>query len=186
MAIFTSAVLTTFPRALPGWGGMARGAGPRQLEILKGRSASWICSVAALLAAAMTGCGGNNSGNGDLNAILRPWVTEVAPANNALGVSFTNPVITVTFNEQMAPINGGATFTLSSALNANVSGMVALDSTKRVATFTPTNPLVPSTLYTATVNGFTSNTTGRAMENAYTWSFTTEVPLTAAEVPAEK
>jgi len=145
-----------------------------------------MCSVAVILVAATIGCGGNNSGNGDLNAILRPWVTVVAPVNNATGVSITNPVITATFSEQMAPIDGSTTFTLSSALNASVAGTVTLDSTKRVATFTPTNILVPSILYTATVNGFTSNTTGRAIENAYVWSFTTGLALPAVETPVEK
>jgi len=156
------------------------------MKSFKSSSAPWMCSVAVILVAATIGCGGNNSGNGDLNAILRPWVTVVAPVNNATGVSITNPVITATFSEQMAPIDGSTTFTLSSALNASVAGTVTLDSTKRVATFTPTNILVPSILYTATVNGFTSNTTGRAIENAYVWSFTTGLALPAVETPVEK
>lgn len=143
-----------------------------------------MCAVAVILAAAAIGCGGNNSGNGDLNAILRPWVTGVTPVNSATAVSFTNPVITATFSEQMAPINGSATFTLASALNPSVSGTVTLDSTKRVATFTPTNILVPATLYTATLNGITSNTTGRAIENTYVWTFTTGIALTTVEAPA--
>lgn len=156
------------------------------MKSFKSSSAPWMCSVSVILVAATIGCGGKNSGNGDLNAILRPWVTVVAPVNNVTGVPITNPVITATFSEQMAPINGSATFTLSSALNASVSGTVTLDSTKRIATFTPTNILVPSTLYTATVNGITSNTTGRSIQNAYVWSFTTGSALTAAEAPAEK
>jgi hypothetical protein len=155
------------------------------MKSFKSSSAPWMCSVAVILVAATIGCGGNNSGNGDTNAILRPWVTVVAPVNNATGVPINNPIITATFSEQMAPINGSATFTLF-ALNASVSGTVTLDSTKRVATFTPTNILVPSTLYTATVDGITSNTTGRAIENAYVWSFTTGIAPTAAEAPAEK
>ena len=155
------------------------------MKNLKSSFAPGMWSVAMVLIAAATGCGGNHSGNGDLNSILRPWVTAVAPVNNATGVPIANPVITATFSEQMAPINGSATFTLSSALNASVSGTVALDSTKRVATFTPDAILVPLTLYTATVNGITSNTTGRALENAYAWTFTTGVALQAAEAPAE-
>ena len=149
-------------------------------------SAPWLRLAAATTVAAMIGCAGNNSGNGDLNAILRPWVTTVAPVTNATGVAITNPVISATFSEQMAPVSGSTTFTLSSALNASVSGTVSLDSTKRVATFTPTNILVPLTVYTATVNGFTSNTTGRAIEYAYVWTFTTGLALPAAEAPAEK
>lgn len=149
-------------------------------------SAPWTCALAVILVGATLGCAGNNSGNGDLNAILRPWVTVVAPVDHATGVAISNPLITATFSEQMAPINGSATFTLSSALNANVSGTVTLDSTKRVATFTPTNILVPYTLYTATLNGITSNTTGRAIEYTYVWSFTTGLALPEAEVPTGK
>ena len=155
------------------------------MKSFKSSATPSMCSVAIILVAAAIGCGGTNSGNGDLNATLRPWVTVVAPVNNAIDVPITHPVITATFSEQMAPINGGATFTLSSVPNTNVSGTVALDSTKRVATFTPANTLVPSTLYTATVNGITSNTTGRAIEYAYVWSFTTGAALPAAEAPAE-
>lgn len=155
------------------------------MKSCKSSATARMCSVATMLVAATIGCGGTNSGNGDLNATLRPWVTVVAPANNAIDVPIANPVITATFSEQMAPINGSATFTLSSALSASVSGTVALDSTKRVATFTPANILVPSTLYTATLNGITSNTTGRAIQYAYVWSFTTGVALQAAEAPAK-
>lgn len=150
------------------------------------RSTPWLCLAAAVSVAALVGCAGNNSGNGDLNAILRPWVTTVAPLNNATGVSITNPVISATFSEQMAPVSGSTTFTIASALNGSVTGTVSLDSTKRVATFSPTNTLEPLTVYTATVNGFTSNTTGRAIEYAYVWSFTTGPALPALETPLDK
>jgi len=153
------------------------------MNSFKSSSTPWMCSAAMILVAATLGCGGNDSGNGDLNAILRPWVTVVAPVNNANAVPIANPVITATFSEQMAPINGNATFTLSTALNPNVPGTVTLDSTKRVATFTPTDILVPSTVYTATVSGITSNTTGRAIEHPYSWSFTTAIAVQAAPLP---
>ena len=64
-------------------------------------------------------------------------------------------------------------------------GAVALDSTKRVATFTPANALAPSTFYTATVNGITSTTTGRAIQYAYAWNFTTGAALPAVQAPVE-
>lgn len=154
------------------------------MKNVKRSSGLWICSLAVVLVAATIGCG--DSGNGDANAILRPWVTVVAPVNHATGVPITNPVITATFSEQMAPINGSASFTLSSALNGNASGSVTLDSTKRIATFTPSNSLVPLTLYTATLSGITSNTTGRAIQNDYVWSFTTGMAPAATEAPNEK
>jgi hypothetical protein len=156
------------------------------MKSYRNSSAPWLCCAAIVLVASTIGCGGKDSGNGDLNSILRPWVKEVAPVNNSTGVPILNPVITATFSEQMAPINGSATFTLSSALNPSVSGTVTLDSTKRVATFAPTNILVPLTVYTATVNGITSNTTGRSIQNAYAWSFTTGIALSTTETPAEK
>ena len=150
------------------------------------RSTPWLCLAAVCSVATLVGCAGNNSGNGDLNAILRPWVIRVAPLTNTTGVPITNPVISATFSEQMAPVSGSTTFTLSSALEATVPGSVGLDSTKRVATFTPTNILVPLTIYTVTVNGFTSNTTGRAIEYAYVWTFTTGPALPTIQAPIKQ
>ena len=144
-------------------------------------SRTWMGTLAvpaALSLASIVGCSGSG-GNGDTNAILRPSVIAVAPVKNATEVPITNPTITATFSEQMAPITGSATFTVSSELLGNVSGSVELDSTKRIATFTlaPNTILVPFTLYTATVNGATSNTTGRAIQDAYVWTFTTGIGL---------
>lgn len=145
----------------------------------------WMCSAAVLLATSALGC---SSGNGDSNAILRPTVDAVAPVNFATGVSTTSPVITATFSEQMAPITGSSTFTVVSDTSVVVSGTVALDSTKRIATFTlePSTSLLPLTRYTATVSGATSNTTGRAIQSNYVWVFTTGTAPAAIDVPAEQ
>jgi len=145
-------------------------------------SSAWLGSLAVISFATVVGCSGSG-GNGDTNAILRPSVTMVTPTKDSTNVSITNPAITATFSEQMAPLTGTVIFTVSSELLGNVSGSVALDTTKRIATFTlATNTiLVPFTLYTVTINGATSNTTGRAIEGTYTWTFTTGIGLTSKD-----
>ena len=104
-----------------------------------------------------------------------PTVTAVDPSNNAVGVPI-NDSINATFSEAMAPISGAASFTVACASPCiNPTGTVALDSTHTVATFKPTagRALAPATLFTATVTGATSLTTGVAVASPYVWRFTT-------------
>lgn len=94
-------------------------------------------------------------------------MTAVVPANNATGVARQNPVIAAVFSEPMAPITGGAGFTLSCAAPCvSPTGMtVSLDSAHRVATLAlaPSTTLSALTTYTATVGGATSLATGLAL-----------------------
>jgi hypothetical protein len=64
------------------------------------------------------------------------------------------------------------TFTLTAG-GASVSGTVSLDSTDTVATFTPTNPLVVSTQYTATITTAAKDQFGNALAQPFVWMFTT-------------
>jgi hypothetical protein len=102
-----------------------------------------------------------------------PTITSVSPANNAIAVPINTP-IAAAFSEQMAPIRGNASF-LVTCTNPCTSptGVVALDSTGRNATFTPAANLSPLTLYTATITGATSLATGTALAAPYSWQFTT-------------
>lgn len=134
-------------------------------------------SLAALLVALATSCGSQNPilGTG-ANAVHPPTVTAVTPLNNATGISVTNPGITASFSEAMAPITSGATFTVTSAGSAqSPTGTVALDGTNRIATFTLTagTTLAPDNLYVATVTSAKSLATGLALANPYAWSFVT-------------
>ncbi len=152
-----------------------------------------------LLIALTTGCGGGGGqgrapilGTGGTVA-LAPTVTAVAPVNNATGVTINNTIINAAFSEPMAPITGGASFTVTcSAPCTNPTGTVALDATNRIATFTltPGSTLAPLTLYTATVTGAKSIATGLALVSPYVWHFTTGVtpdttrPRVLSTVPA--
>src|ERR1041384_7417000 len=81
-----------------------------------------------------------------------PTVIAVFPANNAINVP-VGTTISATFSEPMQPIDDGATFTVTCAAPCdNPGGVVTLDNSGTVATFTPTADLQPFTLYTATVD----------------------------------
>jgi hypothetical protein len=137
--------------------------------------------MAVLLSALAVGCGGGGDGRDPVLgiggiAVLRPTVTAAAPVNNTFGVPVNNTIITAAFSEPMNPITGTATFTVTCAAPCvNPTGTVALDATRRIATFTltPATALAPLTLYTATVTGATSIATGLALASPYVWQFTT-------------
>ncbi len=103
-------------------------------------------------------------------------MTAVAPINGATGVPINNTIITAAFSEKMAPISGGASFTVTcSAPCTSPTGTVTLDSSKTIATFAVGASLAPLTRYTATVSGFTSLATGLPLASPYVWHFTTGV-----------
>ncbi len=136
------------------------------------------------------GCGANGKKailgtNG--SAALAPTVTAATPANGATGVRVVNTVITATFDEPIAAISGGASFTVTCQTPCvNPTGTVALDATNKVATYTLTTAttLAPLTLYTATVAGETSVATGLALASPYVWQFTTGAAAPAPTVTA--
>jgi DNA-binding transcriptional regulator YdaS (Cro superfamily) len=104
---------------------------------------------------------------------VAPTVTAVTPVNKATGVSLNTSVV-ASFSQQMAPITGAASFTVTCAAPCvSPAGTVALDATSTSATFTPPGNLAPLTLYTATVTGATSLASGLALASPYVWQFTT-------------
>jgi hypothetical protein len=147
--------------------------------------------MAFLLAALAVGCNGGRDPilGGGGNAVRPPSITSVTPADNATSVPISNPVITATFSEAMAPITGSATFTVAAtASGASVSGTVALDASNRTATFTSGTTLAYFTQYTATVTGARSLSTGLTLASPYVWHFTSEPdttrPRVSSTVPA--
>ncbi len=141
-------------------------------------------AIPVLVTALVAGCGGGGGSGQDpilgtgANAVLAPTVTAVAPVPNATGVAVNNTIINAVFSEPVAPLSGGASFTVTCALPcANPVGTVTLDSTNRVATFTLASgtSLAPLTLYTATVTGARSIATGVSMTSPYVWQFTTGI-----------
>ena len=98
-----------------------------------------------------------------------PTVVNVTPTAGSLGVCL-NAVATATFSQAMKPTTLNTnTFTLA----PTTVGVVTLDGTNTVATFTPSAPLTVSTLYTAEISTGAQNAGGTPLAANYFWSFTT-------------
>ncbi len=106
--------------------------------------------------------------------------TNVPTSTNNTGNVQTVKLVTATFNEAMDPttITPVGTFTLrDNTLGLDVPGVVTLDVTNTIATFTATAvALNPNTSYTATVSTAArsaSSGSNLPMPNPVAWSFTT-------------
>jgi hypothetical protein len=116
--------------------------------------------------------------------VVPPTVVTVTPANGAC----LQTEVSATFSEAMNPTTiNTTTFTLQVTgppLGAAVAGAVAYDVPTRVATFTPTGSLLPSTSYTATITTGAKDVTGNALAANRTWTFVTgTLPCTPAPPP---
>ena len=149
---------------------------------------------AALISILMVACGGGQDPilGGDV-AQIAPTVTAVAPVNKAVGVAINLNIVTAEFSEPVAALTGAASFTLTcSSPCVNPNGIVTLDSTHRIATFTlPTaTNLAKNTVYTGTVTGAVSLSSGLSMVDPFVWTFTTGLvadvtrPTVTVTVPA--
>ena len=141
------------------------------------RCRQWL--MALMLGALAAGCGRDPILGTNGIAALVPAVTDMIPANGATGVLTSNTLISATLNEPVAPITGTASLTVTCATPAppcvNPAGVVTLDATHTIATFTltPGTTLDTLTEYTATLTGATSLASGVAMAGPSTWQFTT-------------
>src|SRR4051812_9135634 len=100
-------------------------------------------SAAFVLTAVLGGCGGGDDGGGG-GAFgggrnqAAPTVVSTSPADAAANVC-VNQLPSATFSQAMNPASISATsFTVADATGAQVPGTVAMDSSNKVATFTPT------------------------------------------------
>jgi hypothetical protein len=100
---------------------------------------------------------------------VTPEVVSVVPAADLASVS-TATTVSATFNRSMNAST--IVFELVGGDNEPVAGSGVYSSQQRAYTFTPTEPLDPSTVYTATVVS-ASDSSGGAMLAPHTWSFTT-------------
>ncbi|MDR3691593.1 MAG: Ig-like domain-containing protein [Fimbriimonas sp.] len=105
---------------------------------------------------------------------IAPTVVSTNPAANATGVS-SSTAVSATFSEAMnaASING-TTYSLAGPSNESVSATVTF--ANNTASLTPNAPLAVGTKYTATVSIGAKDSAGTSMANAFSWSFTTDVP----------
>jgi Ice-binding-like/Bacterial Ig-like domain len=135
----------------------------------------WI--VALLATGVIGGCGREQT------PAVPPVVVSVMPLNAATGVPLT-PVISATFNETMNPATiSTSTFTLAAPGGIQVTGTVVYSGL--TATFTPTLPLAPSTVYTAMITTGAQSKLGFTLATNYVWSFMTGfVPLVTSTIPA--
>jgi hypothetical protein len=106
-------------------------------------------------------------------------VISVTPPNGAIGVC-PNTVVTATFNEAMNPVTiNTTTFTVATG----VTGVVRLDGTGKIATFTPTANLALNTTYTGKITTGAQDLAGNALAANYLWSFTTATLACQPPVP---
>ena len=99
-----------------------------------------------------------------------PIVTAKSPAASSSNVAL-NKVISVSFNQAMdaATINS-TSFTLKQG-TISVSGIIAYQGT--TATFKPTSPLTPGTIYSASLSTDVKSSAGLALEAINSWTFST-------------
>ena len=135
------------------------------------------------LAVAIAGCSGGGDNGTPAPA---PTVSSTIPANAATGVSIDGN-LAVTFSEAMDPASiTAATFTLKTGTTP-VIGTVSY--TGVTATFNPTQALVASSSYTATIAS-AMNLAGNALASSHSWTFTTGTtpdttkPTVSSSVPA--
>lgn len=141
----------------------------------------WIIPLA--LITTIAGCGGKDGVLGtNANAVLAPSVTLTAPTDNTVNVPVHNPIISATFTEAMA---AGSILVLScTAPCVNPTGNVTLDTTNKIATYTPSANLMAMTPYTVTVTGAKSLATGLAPDTPTVWHFTTGAAPAAISITA--
>jgi hypothetical protein len=101
-----------------------------------------------------------------------PTVTGISPSADASGVSPACSVSAV-FSEALDPSTiSQSSFLVSDGINP-VSGVVAYDNSTKTVTFTPGASLAFDTTYSATITTQVTDTSGNAITEDYTWSFTT-------------
>ncbi len=108
-----------------------------------------------------------------------PAVTSTTPPNGTASVC-PGTVITAAFNEAMNPVTiTSTTFTVT----PGVTGVVTLDGSGRIATFSPSTSLGLGTLYTATITTGAQDTLGNPLASNFAWTFTTSTVACQAAVP---
>jgi hypothetical protein len=108
---------------------------------------------------------------GGTSDAVAPKITSARPTTGSHGVAINSPIV-VTFDKAINPFSiSPATFSLMHGTTA-VSGQVSYGP-GTTATMVPTNPLLPMTLYTASVSAAVADLQGNRLANPVSWSFTT-------------
>lgn len=108
----------------------------------------------------------------DLDATA-PEVTLTNPGPGDVDVAI-NRVVIANFNEEVNALTiNEFSFAVIGNDAAPVAGTVEVDSTQKIATFTPDNDLEINTTYTATITTEAEDLAANALETDYVWQFTT-------------
>ncbi len=111
-----------------------------------------------------------------------PIVVSTDPANGAANVPI-NKVVTATFSTNMNPATINSTSFILRQGSTVVPGTVTYSG--MTASFTPTVPLAPSTVYTGTITTAAKDLAGNSIATNYTWSFVTgSIPTVISTDPA--
>jgi len=131
--------------------------------------------LACLVIVGCDGDGGKDPIFGGDVTVARPTVTSSTPADGSTDVSTNTTVLVGTFSEPVALTAGAASFTVTcEAPCVSPDGTVSIDSTGGTASFTlNSGTLAPVTVYTATISGVNSTTTGLGLATPFVWTFTT-------------
>ncbi len=121
-------------------------------------------------------------------APVPPTVIDNSPADGATDVSIdASPTATFSTGMDPATVND-LTFTLDDG-STSILGVVTLDGSTNIATFTPDFPLADGVLYTATVTTGVQDLSGDAMAADFVWDFTTSVaavpPTVLSTIPID-
>ncbi|MFO7669570.1 MAG: ice-binding family protein [Bacteroidales bacterium] len=129
--------------------------------------------VAMLLIGLMSGCDKNDDPQGEL-----PQVTSTDPINEAVDIDIST-VISANFSVAMDPTTINTSTFMLKLGPTNVTGIVSYSGT--TAVFTPTNPLILDTDYTALITSGAQNTEGRPLAGNIEWGFRTFSPGSGPE-----
>lgn len=111
---------------------------------------------------------------------IAPLVSSADPADAASGVTL-NRNVTVNFSEAMDPATiTDSGFTLMQGATLIPAAVTAVGS---VATLDPSEDLLPSTTYTATIMTGAMDLAGNALAGSFVWSFTTGSTVAAGPAP---
>ncbi len=134
------------------------------LTIRRGMGIGLILSLSLLSAC---GSGGSNpsssAGSAPVVLLHSPSGTDV-PANAVISAIFSKPMNTIAFT---------STNVIVTANGSPVAGALSFNAATNSVVFAPTPPLNHNTTYTITIKAGVRDTSGVAMVNDYSWSFTT-------------
>jgi hypothetical protein len=133
-----------------------------------------------LFAVVLTGCKKDDF-EGEVSGDC-PVIVATDPLDKAVDVA-TNKVISISFNTDMdASTINGSTFQIKQGTTV-VPGTIQPTASAKTFNFTPTTALLPFTTYTGTVTTGARDNFKTAMEENFTWTFTTIPQVTVAFAP---